>query len=585
MAAGLLADLTLFSTFICLGLTLWFAIYLLSRSRANPLAFRAIVALVALAVYFTYILNALMNNTHEKSPVRLFAITIALIAWHDLSFYLLDEQQRRKRYALARGLVLFGVVAIVLIFTAPQPPPCDPVTICPTTLNLPSLLVEAFNAVLFGSILYNLWLLRKTEGLLHNMAFFLAILVGIGSVIFSVIGTLLDLPLTRLLPNLLIIITILLLAYSVAHDRTFVTHQVSAYDLPVTLLTMTAIVVLYILVGRQLGLSGNDLILITLLVVFTHSAYDFVRDYLDQLFRRQQRQIRRELDALGRNATNRESVQRFLSRGLAILCKNLNTWQGLIALRKGEQYSVVASFHSLPVGTTFPAQDAALEGTSPAASATFPDLAWLAPGYAGSDQLAVVGVGARLDKSPYAEDDLLWLEDIAHEIAQSVHFSRSAGSPAITPDRREENAPELVASPECDQDSLLSALAYKPDQELVNHIEDGFQHLSDYDFLGESPLVEVFGIQAADHLERGKLVHEKLIQMLEKLRPFGQPPAEPLPRAWYAYTILYDSYVKDCLSRDIMGKLYIGEGTYYRLRRQALRGITRAVLEMGSVAS
>jgi len=127
----------------------------------------------------------------------------------------------------------------------------------------------------------------------------------------------------------------------------------------------------------------------------------------------------------------------------------------------------------------------------------------------------------------------------------------------------------------------MAALAYKPDQELVAYIEDGYQHLNDYDALGRSPLVELFGILAADHLERGKLVHSKLIELLDKLKPAGKPPPEPLPRAWHAYTILYDSYVNDCLSRDIMGKLYIGEGTYYRLRRQALRGITRAVLELG----
>ena len=70
---GLLSDLTLYSTFACMGLTLWFAIYLLSRSRANPLAFRAIVALVAMAFYYNYVLNALIIGQVEKSPVRLFA--------------------------------------------------------------------------------------------------------------------------------------------------------------------------------------------------------------------------------------------------------------------------------------------------------------------------------------------------------------------------------------------------------------------------------------------------------------------------------------------------------------------------------
>jgi len=61
-------------------------------------------------------------------------------------------------------------------------------------------------------------------------------------------------------------------------------------------------------------------------------------------------------------------------------------------------------------------------------------------------------------------------------------------------------------------------------------------------------------------------------------------PARAIPSEWYAYTILHDSYVNEHLSREIMAKLYIGEGTYYRLRRQALRGLTRVLLETGAVA-
>ena len=64
------SDITLYTTFFCLGLSLWFAVYLLSRSRANPLAFRAIIALVALAAYYLYLVNALISGQNEKSPVR-----------------------------------------------------------------------------------------------------------------------------------------------------------------------------------------------------------------------------------------------------------------------------------------------------------------------------------------------------------------------------------------------------------------------------------------------------------------------------------------------------------------------------------
>jgi hypothetical protein len=84
-----------------------------------------------------------------------------------------------------------------------------------------------------------------------------------------------------------------------------------------------------------------------------------------------------------------------------------------------------------------------------------------------------------------------------------------------------------------DQRGLLSVLAYKPDLELIKLVEDGYQHLGNYDELGGSGLVDVLGILEGDHLEKGRLVHDKLIEMLGKLRPSGKPPAEPLPREWY----------------------------------------------------
>lgn len=577
---GLLSDLTLFTTFVCLGLNIWFAIYLLSRSRANPLAFRAIIALVTLAIYYIYLLNAQVTGTSEKNGVRLFAITIALIACHDLTQYMLNPQQRRKRYPVARGIVLFGVIIIIFIFTFPRAQSCDPAFICPTILSYPYLIIEIYNGFIFCSILYNLWLIRQTEGMLHNMAFYLAILIGIGAVTFSFVGTVFNISIPRVLPNLLIFTALILLAYSVARDRIFVTHRTSAYDLPVTLLTIIVIVGVYILTGRQLKLSGTDLFLFAILAIFTHSAYDFVRDFLDQLFHRQQRKMRRELDILGRDVSTRKSLQRYLSRGLAILCKNLNALCGFIAIRQDNQYTVVASFHSLRIGELFLSKEVALEGITQPTSAIFQQIAWLAPGYAGSEQLAVIGIGQRKDKVQYDEEDLYWLEDIAHEISQIVHIHLQPRLSVLQDVQVESVAPGIESSQPVDQGSLLSALAYKPDLELVKCIEDGYQHLNDYDELGKSPLVELFAIVGSDHLECGKLVHSKLIQILEKLRPAGQPPPEPLPREWYAYTILHDSYVNDCLSRDIMGKLFIGEGTYYRLRRQALRGITRVVLEM-----
>jgi hypothetical protein len=477
---------------------------------------------------------------------------------------------------------MFGVIIFILLFTALPSQPCDPLYVCPESLYYPWIVVDFFIVFIFCSILYNLWSIKQTEGLLQNIGFYLAVITGLGTVAYGVIVTLFDISLPRVVLNLLILCALILLAYSVARQGTLVSRRMTRYDLPITLATIAVIVVVYVLAGKQFKLSGSDLFLIAVLAVFTHSAYDFVRDFLDRLVNRQEHQMRQELHTLGREASEGNSLQRYLSRGLAILCHNLHASCGFIATRQADQYTVVASLHSLPVGAPFPSKDVAMEGLAEPTSAIFQRIAWLAPAFIGKDQTTLVGIGLRRDKIPYSEEDLYWLEDIAQEIGEIIHLQDRPISVTVQESQRELTESGLEASQPIDQGNLLLAFAYKPDLELVKCIEDGYRHLHDYDQLGKSPLVSLFGVQGDDHLENGKLVHNKLIQILEKLRPAGQPPPEPLPSEWFAYTILHDSYVKERLSREIMAKLYIGEGTYYRLRRQALRGITRAVLEMGT---
>lgn len=585
MNGGYLLNLTLFTTFLCFGFSLWFAIYLLARNRSNQLTFRAVVALIAMAFYYNYTLYALLNAASPNDQIRSLAISIALIAWHDLTHYLLNKQQRKKYYPLARGIVMFGVLVIILTFTAPPSGACPPAYTCPASLRFPWSIINLFYVFVYSAILYNLWLIKRTEGLLPNMAFYLAVLLGSGTILYGAIGALVQLPVPRLPANLLVLSSFSLLAYSIAHDRTFVTQRTALYDLPVTLFTISLIVVVYLLAGRSFKLQSDQLILIAFLAIFSHSAYDLVRDFLNRSVNRHERRVRQELQTLRHDVSAGDTVDRYLNRGLAILCYNLRASSGFVAVRKAGQYVVVASLHSQPVGATFPAALFSMEGMAEPTSLNLQKIAWLAPASVGIEQVAVVGLGQRKDKVPYSEEELYWLEDIAQEIGEIIYahdHSRSNTAQAI---EAESSLPAVQADQLIDPVGLLSAFAYQPDLELVKWVEDGYRHLNDYTELGESPLVTLFGIQADDHLERGKLVHHRLIEILEKLRPAGQPPQEPVPSEWFAYTILHESYVQDRLSRDIMAKLYIGEGTYYRLRRQALRGITRAILEMGAVAN
>jgi hypothetical protein len=83
-------------------------------------------------------------------------------------------------------------------------------------------------------------------------------------------------------------------------------------------------------------------------------------------------------------------------------------------------------------------------------------------------------------------------------------------------------------------------------------------------------------------LDRGQTVRDVLLRTLERLRPPGPEPrgdSAASLREWHAYLILRGSYVDGVPNRDMMNRLYISEGTYNRTRRQALRGLARALVQ------
>ena len=243
----------------------------------------------------------------------------------------------------------------------------------------------------------------------------------------------------------------------------------------------------------------------------------------------------------------------------------------------------MTSFHSLSVGSLLPPAGIVIEELIQPHGYLPEDVEWLAPAYGGGEQVALVGIGPRKGQGIYSEEDLYWLEDIADDIGAMIYSHSIRIIPASEEIAVEGGETRKSERNDAAVEHLLSTLAFKPDPEMIKYVEDGFRNLHDYSKFGRSPLVSVFGIHGDDHIERGKQVQRQLIEILEKLRPQGEPPSEPLPREWYSYTILYDAYVEERPARDIMGKLYISEGTYYRTRRRALRGVTRALLELGAV--
>ena len=570
-----------------MAISLWFAIYLLARSPADPLTFRAVVILLALAFYYNNTYTSLVTSNTNTGPVRSLAVLIALVAAHSLTHYLLPTAQMKKQYWVEHGLILTGVIIVILLFTAPYTDECDPRFSCPANLTYPWIIINSYKVLIFLAILYNLWQIYKNGARFQILTLYGTFLLGASTIAFGLLGTIINLEIPRFLPNLAMLSALALLLYTAARDQTFVQRRSARFELPITLLTIVVIVMLYVVSAWQLRLGAVSTLLLAVLAILTHSAYDFVREFIDRMFHSEEGRLRKELRQLARDADSEEALLRFLKRGLAILCYNLRASYGLIALRNGGHYQVVASLHCLQVGSQFPASEIPLRGNPGSYMGVGGYKLLLLPAFVKMEMEVIVGVGKRKDQIPYNEDDLDWLEDIAEEIGWviSAHWGGRSNSLTSLVDRVPEPGNQLLESfDEFDMAELLSKLAYKPDPELVKCVEESLRNLNDYSRLGKSELALRFAIDTQDHIECGKEVQLRLTEVIEKLRPMGQQPNEPLPREWYAYTILHDAYVENRLAREIMSKLYISEGTYYRMRRQALRGVTRALLEMGLVA-
>jgi hypothetical protein len=226
-------------------------------------------------------------------------------------------------------------------------------------------------------------------------------------------------------------------------------------------------------------------------------------------------------------------------------------------------------------------------------------MAFLVPIHDGDEQIGALVLGPREAGAAYSEEDLLLLEDLADQLAGVIQASQLQEknveilTEMVAEFREREHAlqrqvQEMLAEREEEARPVLEGI---DDKEFVSLMEDALRRLHDYPYLGEHSLasLRIVDWQLAErdepfvtHVDRGKALSEVAVQALHKLRPEGAEPDRHTvpPREWHQFIILYDAYVMGELNRDIMSRLYIGEGTFNRTRRRALRGVAKALQEI-----
>jgi hypothetical protein len=222
----------------------------------------------------------------------------------------------------------------------------------------------------------------------------------------------------------------------------------------------------------------------------------------------------------------------------------------------------------------------------------------LVPIYQDDDQIGALLLGAKETGLPYSEEDLLLLEEVADQLgvliqaAQIQEENAQVISEMVAEFReREHDLQRQMQEMLAEQDETGPVLEGVDEAGFVALVKDALRRLHDFPYLGEHDLARLKVVDGylpggeggfVTHIERGKGVSAVLVQAVEKLRPAGAAPAAYTvpPRMWRQYIVLHDAYVLGERNRDIMSKLYIGEGTFNRARQRAIRGVARALQEM-----
>jgi len=609
----MLYPFTITVNFIALAVAAWLGIYIVTRSSRSAVAWLAGLALWSIAGFF---LNMLLALNPPPSPAQLplwlrpllwfwpegafehgwgnwlkgWQITPAVMIWHHATVLIRTGRMNAWRWArvilgyVVAAAAVFGQRYTGLVFTTVQGDPLYLSALVPGPIYP---LYMAFLFLFTGLSLINLIRTAKAapsalERKQLELMVTATLVAGLAGPI-SYASYLLDFLLPRVTLTLLLGTAVFMVGYGVARYSALIEGRVIGRDFMYNGAVIMLIAVVYLFVVSTsvvtYGVPVAALAIVVILAILSHSLVDVGRRLFDFIFySRETRELRASLRSLARRAHQAEALEAALSGALETLCGFVHATFGLIILFDGERLHQAAAYrwrHPHPNPANLASKDLITDDVvRPAAGRFQPPLeeaALLVPLYAGESQQGVLILGRPVNAVTYSGSDVERLLDASDRIADLIH------------DARRES--EYLAR--------LAELANNPPPRLeleadlpTRAVEEALRNLYDYAYLSDSSLAKLKQVraatdgQASTHLDRGKHVYQTILDALEKLRPPGDTPREPIPRQWFPYLILRDAYLENKPNNEIMARLYISEGTFNRTRRAAIRSLARALNEM-----
>ena len=608
----ILYSITFAVNFIALIAAFWLGLYLVTRSPRAPTAWLTAFTLWSLGGLFLNILLAL--NPPPAAPYRLSGLRFLFPFWASGTF----EQGASawlQGWSVAPSVALWHHATLLM-----RPGKMNPWrwirVIAGYITAIAAVVVQAFTQILFSVEGGNpLYLNSLRAGSLYSFFGIALIVLTTTSIVnltrsariaptetarrqlwtlvtatsiaglvgpISILASWLDIfPIPMVVLSSILAIFVGMVGFGVARYSALVEGRTMARDFIYNLVMIVLITSFYLLAVRTLVLAYEApsvlIILIPILAIFTHSLLSMAYRLIDRLFYQQQtRRLRSNLQRLSRLAGEGEEQHDSLNETLKTLCLSTRATYGLIFTCDGEWARPISDFRWRDLPIELPAQTLSADDVLHMEAGHLPEpldeAALLVPLYVESEQVGVLVLGQPTNGVRYADEDVERILHPADRIADVIYISK----------RKEAYLSRLAELTEEHRSHTASAAPSIP----VATMENALRNLFDYAHLADTLLAELQLVRKEltagqkTHLERGKKVYAVIVEALEHLRPVGEVPPEPLPREWYPYTILHDAYLDNVPYRDIMGNLYISEGTFNRTRRAAIRSLARELAEM-----
>ncbi len=578
----MLLQATMFVSLFGMTITLWMGLYLFARGYPSSMSLRVVVVMLALSGFFFGAYNNIFEQTNGSAAIRAALLVIVLGGWYSVTFHVMSERNQQRYRFIEWGIYALGAFSILFLI--------QPNSFLFEEGN--ALYVAHMNSSGWAYRIYGVYQFIISFGIMLNLLvgdrvgltsrgkyFLVTSIFPVLSVIYGVISLASPTLAPRLIQDTLAFCGVFVLGLSVARHQTLMERRATLQDFPLTTISTLGLAGIATFSAWKGGMPVQDLSMVAGFVILSVGIYDLTREFLERQRMRREGEFRKQLRLLESESNGEDALKSRLQEGLELLCQTLDAPGGFVAIRRGDEFMVMASRLSVPIGSVMSTSSVTCDDVSHPQAGQLPFVTWLAPSFEGQTQVAVVGIKKSRSRLEYSTGNLELLAEVADQIGTIVSLSN------LQP-KQSGQIRELVAETQANTEEMnstagkmMDAISANPDSDFIKVVEESLRHLPDTITLGQSPLADKMKLDADTHIERGKQLQQLIMDSIELLKPAKERPPEPLPRVWYNHAVLYDAYVEGVQNREIMARLYISEGTFNRTRRNAIRGLARVLVE------